>query len=116
MISEFRHVAVVSVDDTTYLRVSLKKGAPGSSSTVRLDHVGSHISYVVRPSRIPSLLIVIRPIASPIRGSNPNWNVQLGVSITLSRLMNSCTRIAPMVLPPCRLPRVDCPCRAPGLP
>src|SRR5689334_1714214 len=53
---------------------------------------------------MPSLLIVIRPIASPIRGSNPNWNVQLGVSITLSRLMNSCIRIAPMVLPPCRFP------------
>jgi len=50
---------------------------------------------------MPSLLVVIRPIASPIRGSNPNWKVQLGVSITLSRLMNSCTRIAPMVLPPC---------------
>src|SRR5512140_2029436 len=34
-----------------------------------------------------------------MRGSKPNSNVQLGVSITLSRLMNSCTRIAPMVLP-----------------
>jgi len=44
MISEFRHVAVVSVADTTYLRVSLKKGAPGSSSAVRLDQVGSNIS------------------------------------------------------------------------
>src|SRR5690242_11738497 len=46
---------------------------------------------------MPSQLIVIRPMASPIRGSNPNWNVQLGVSITLSRLMNSWTRISPMV-------------------
>src|SRR6201982_3075551 len=100
MISEFRHVGVVSVDDTTYLVVSLKKGAPGSSSTVRLDQAGSDIWEVVRPSRIPSLAAVTRPIASPIRGSNPNSKVQLGVSITLSRLMNSCNRIAPMGLTP----------------
>jgi len=44
MISEFRHVALVSVPDTTYLVVSLKNGAPGSSSTVRVDHAGSNIS------------------------------------------------------------------------
>jgi hypothetical protein len=44
MISELRHVAVVSVPETTYLVVSLKNGAPGSSSTVRTDHAGSNIS------------------------------------------------------------------------
>src|SRR6266487_6162518 len=58
---------------------------------------------------MPSLLVVIRPMASPIRGSNPNGKVQLGVSITLSRLLNSCTRIAPMVLPPCLPTRVAYP-------
>jgi len=44
MISEFCHVGVSSVDDTTYLAVSLKKGAPGSSSAVRVDQFGSNIS------------------------------------------------------------------------
>src|SRR5689334_17124315 len=88
-----------SVDDTTYLVMSLKNGAPGSSSTVRLDQAGANISYVVRPSRIPSASPVTRPRASPIRGSNPNGNVQLGASMTPSRLMNSCTRIVP-TLPP----------------
>src|SRR5689334_22385328 len=88
-----------SVDDTTYLVVSLKNGAPGSSSAVRLDQAGANISYVVRPSMIPSASPVTRPRASPIRGSNPNGNVQLGASMTPSRLMNSCTRIEP-TLPP----------------
>ena len=44
MISELRHVGSVSVEDTTYLIVSLKNGAPGSSSTVRVDQAGSNIS------------------------------------------------------------------------
>ena len=44
MIFEFLHVAVLSVPETTYLVVSLKNGAPGSSSTVRVDHEGSNIS------------------------------------------------------------------------
>ena len=42
--SEFRHVVSVSVPETTYLVVSLKNGAPGSSSTVRVDQAGSNIS------------------------------------------------------------------------
>src|SRR3954453_8619157 len=40
------HVGSVSVPETTYFVVSLKNGAPGSSSTVRVDHAGSNISYV----------------------------------------------------------------------
>jgi hypothetical protein len=44
MISEFLHVAVVSVAETTYFAVSLKNGAPGSSSTVRVDQAGSNCS------------------------------------------------------------------------
>jgi hypothetical protein len=44
MTSEFRHVGSVSVPETTYFVVSLKNGAPGSSSTVRVDHAGSNIS------------------------------------------------------------------------
>jgi hypothetical protein len=32
------------VAETTYFVVSLKNGAPGSSSTVRVDHPGSNIS------------------------------------------------------------------------
>ncbi|HZR48776.1 MAG TPA: hypothetical protein VFB06_04585 [Streptosporangiaceae bacterium] len=44
VISEFCHTGSVSVDDTTYFVVSLKNGAPGSSSAVRLDHVGANIS------------------------------------------------------------------------
>ena len=44
MIFEFRHVASVRVAETTYLVVSLKNGAPGSSSAVRVDHAGSNIS------------------------------------------------------------------------
>ena len=41
---ELFQVVVSSVDDTTYFAVSLKNGAPGSSSTVRDDHAGSNIS------------------------------------------------------------------------
>src|SRR3954463_15432448 len=95
MISEFRHVPSVSVPDTTYFVVSLKNGAPGSSSTVRVDHAGSNISYVVRPSRMPRDRFVSAPIVSPISGSKPYSNVHVGASITPSRLMNSCTCTPP---------------------
>jgi hypothetical protein len=44
MISEFLQVASVSVLETTYLVVSLKNGAPGSSSTVRFDQDSENIS------------------------------------------------------------------------
>ena len=44
MIFELRHVSALAVSDTTYLVVSLKNGAPGSSSTVRVDHAGANIS------------------------------------------------------------------------
>jgi hypothetical protein len=44
MTLEFLHVAVVSDPETTYLVVSLKNGAPGSSSTVRDDHPSSNSS------------------------------------------------------------------------
>src|SRR5882757_7421321 len=95
MIFEFLHVAVVSVDETTYLVVSLKNGAPGSSSTVRVDHAGSNISYVVRPSRMP----LARPVAAAsgpaIAGSKPNSAVHTGASTMPSRVMNSWTRMAP---------------------
>src|SRR3954454_14623620 len=93
---EFRHVAVVSVAETTYLGVSLKNGAPGSSSTVRDDHAGSNISYVLGPRRMPEQRPVIAASVSPISGSNPYSNVQVGASTTPSRVMTSCTRIAPM--------------------
>src|SRR4051794_16763150 len=96
MLSELLHVGSLSVPETTYLRVSLKNGAPGSSSTVRDDHAGSNISYVLRPSRMPEQLPVIAPSVSPIFGSNPYSKVQVGASTTPSRVMNSCTRIAPM--------------------
>jgi hypothetical protein len=43
---------------TTYSWVSLKKGAPGSSSTVLVDQAGANISYVVRPSRMAVALPV----------------------------------------------------------
>ena len=52
MTSELFQVGSVSVPETTYFLVSLKNGAPGSSSTVRVDQAGSNISYVWRPSRI----------------------------------------------------------------
>src|SRR5215470_6456677 len=45
---------------------------------------------------MPSLSAVTRPMASPMPGSNPNSNVQLGVSTIMSRLVNSCTRMTPM--------------------
>src|SRR4051812_17686300 len=96
MISELRQVASVSVPETTYFVVSLKNGAPGSSSTVRVDHAGSNISYVVRPSRMPRELAVAAPMVSPMRGSKPYSNVHVGAPITPSRLMNSCTTIAPI--------------------
>src|SRR3954451_19899844 len=95
MTSECCHVGSVSVDDTTYFVVSLKNGAPGSSSAVRVDHAGSNISYVVRPSRMPRARFVSSPIASPIFGSNPYSNVHVGASMTPSRVMNSCTWISP---------------------
>src|SRR4051795_1902249 len=93
---ELRHVASASVPETTYFVVSLKNGAPGSSSTVRVDHAGSNISYVARPSRMPSERAVISPSRSPILGSKPNSNVHDGASITPSRLMNSWTWMAPI--------------------
>src|SRR5919108_1930077 len=96
MTFEFLHVAVVSVAETTYLVVSLKNGAPGSSSAVRVDHAGSNISYVVRPSRMPRERSVIAPRTSAILGSKPYSNVHVGASITPSRLMNSCTCTAPI--------------------
>src|SRR5919107_2055503 len=109
MICELRHVASVSVPDTTYFVVSLKNGAPGSSSTVRVDHAGSNISYVVRPSRIPLDRAVAAPIASPICGSKPYSNVHVGASTTPSRVMNSCTWISPIS---CLLSKVvGVPCR-----
>ena len=39
-------------EPTTSFSVSLKNGAPGSSSTVRSRHAGANISCVLRPSRI----------------------------------------------------------------
>ena len=77
--------------DTTYLMVSLKNGAPGSSSAVRDDQAGSNIWYVLRPSRMPVLPAVIAASVSPICGSNPYSKVHVGASITPSRVMNSCT-------------------------
>src|SRR6201999_2145749 len=102
MICELRQVVPVSVDDTTYLAVSLKNGAPGSSSTVRWDQAGSNIWYVVRPSRMPSLAPVTAPITSPMPGSKPKSAVQDGASITPSRVTNSCTRMCP-IYAPCRI-------------
>src|SRR4051812_29902106 len=99
MTSEFRQVGSVSVDETTYLVVSLKNGAPGSSSTVRFDQPGSNISNisnVVRPSRMPEQLDVRAPMTSPMRGWKPNSAVQVGVSTTPSMLMNSWTWISPI--------------------
>src|SRR5690348_8955595 len=95
---EFAHVVSVSVEDTTYFSVSLKNGAPGSSSTVRVDHAGSNISNVERPRRIAFDPPVIPASVSPIFGSKPYSKVQLGFSLTPSREMNSCTRILPMIV------------------
>jgi hypothetical protein len=44
MTVEWLQVGSVSVPDTTYFGVSLKNGAPGSSSAVRVDHAGSNCS------------------------------------------------------------------------
>src|SRR3954469_2702564 len=89
-IDELDHSALVSVEETTYFLVSLKNGAPGSSSALRCDQAGSNIWYVVRPSRMPAQPAVMAASCSPICGSNPNSKVQTGASITPSRLMNSC--------------------------
>src|SRR3954449_1422692 len=96
MTVELFQVGSVSVPDTTYFAVSLKNGAPGSSSAVRVDQAGSNISYVVRPSRIPLDRAVAAPIASPICGSKPESKVQVGASTMPSAVMNSCTWISPM--------------------
>src|SRR5438270_5462862 len=90
-ISEFLHVEDVSEADTTYLVVSLKNGAPGSSSAVRCDQAGSNISYVVRPSRIACEREVSAPMTSPIRASKPTSTVHVGASTIPSTVMNSCT-------------------------
>ena len=44
MNSELLQVGLSRVLETTYLIVSLKNGAPGSSSAVRVDQAGSNIS------------------------------------------------------------------------
>jgi hypothetical protein len=49
----------------------LKKGGPGSSSTVRFDHAGSNISKVVRPSRMPPQRSVTAPRVFSISGVKP---------------------------------------------
>ena len=41
---ELFHSASWSVEETTYFGDSFMKGAPGSSSAVRLDHDGANIS------------------------------------------------------------------------
>jgi hypothetical protein len=58
------------VEETTYFVVSLKKGAPGSSSTVRVDHAGANISKVLRPSRMP----VADPVSAPIEADRSSGN------------------------------------------
>src|SRR5205823_9100351 len=93
---ELAHSTLGDLEATTYFSVSLKNGAPGSSSTVRVDHAGWNISNVLRPSRMALLSPVSAPIVSPIFGSKPNSNVHRGFSTTPSRLMNSCTVIFPM--------------------
>src|SRR5881409_1274660 len=84
---ELDQVVVVNVEETTYLSVSLKNGAPGSSSTVRVDHAGSNISNVLRPNKMALLSPIIAAIASPIFGSKPNSIVHVGFSITPSNDM-----------------------------
>src|ERR1700735_5486762 len=83
---------------TTYLADSLKNGAPGSSSAVRVDHAGANSSKVRRPSKIARQVPVMAPMASPILGSKPNSNVQDGFSDTPAQEMNSCPLIAPTVV------------------
>ena len=92
--------AEVSVEETTYFGLSLKKGTPGSSSTDRVDQAGANISKVRRPSRIAELPPVSAAIAAPMPSVNPNSAVQLGFSNTPSRLTNSCTLILPMRVRP----------------
>src|ERR1700684_2464498 len=50
---------------------------------------------------------MMRPIEPPIFGSKPNSIDQVGLSITPSSVMNSCTTILPMFSP------VDCFCALP---
>src|ERR1700729_1682756 len=99
MIVELFQSASCNVPDTTYFGVSFMNGAPGSCSAVRRDHAGANSSKVWRPSRIALHGPMIPPMASPIFGSNPYSIVQRGASNTPSRLMNSCTRIWPMMTP-----------------
>ena len=92
------HSSAGSWAPTTNFSVSLKNGAPGSSSTVRSRHAGANISWVRRPSRIVSDCSVIAPMVSPIFGSKPNSKVQLGDSKTPSAEMNSWTAMVAMVV------------------
>src|SRR4051812_35833198 len=106
MTSEFCHAAVErSVDETTYLTVSLKNGAPGSSSAVRVDQAGANISQVSRPSRMAELDPVIAPMVAPMPSVKPHGAVQLGSSKTPSKLTNSCTPIVPMTVSLVRVAR-----------
>ena len=70
---ELRHTASasVSVEETTCLAVSLKNGAPGSSSAVRVDQAGANISKVVRPSRMPVAGAVSAPIDAARSSGKP---------------------------------------------
>src|ERR1700751_2138750 len=99
MIVELFQSAFSNDPDTTYLGDSFMNGAPGSCSAVRPDHAGANSSNVCRPNRIALDGPMMPPMASPIFGSNPYSIVHLGDSNTPSRLMNSCTRIWPMVTP-----------------
>src|SRR5215211_1856313 len=90
-IVEFCHSSAESrVEETTYFGVSLKNGAPGSSSAVRVDQAGQNISQVRRPSRMASLADVKAPIARPMPSVNPYGAVQRGSSNTPSTLTNFC--------------------------
>src|SRR6476660_3335745 len=93
----FVHSSPKGCAPTTNFSVSLKNGAPGSSSTVRSRHAGANISNVRRPSRMVDDCPVIAPMVSPIFGSKPYSNVQLGASKTPSRVMNSCTAMVATV-------------------
>src|SRR5262249_25878403 len=94
---ELFHSAVCGEDETTYLGDSFMKGAPGSSSAVRVDQAGANSSKVRRPSKMALLDPMICPMASAILGSKEESNVQGGASITPSNVMNSCTPIVPTV-------------------
>src|SRR5438270_2536534 len=102
MIDELFHGAAFNVVETTYFGDSFMNGAPGSSAAVRGDHAGSNIVYVLRPRRIASQPPIRAPIAVPIFGSKSKSKVQRGSSLTPSRVMNSCTTILPICLPPPR--------------